>query len=180
MMMRTAAFASLMLGSAASGQATQAPPAPPPPACTAAEHRQFDFWVGNWDVYRTGTETLAGRNHIEKIYDGCTLRENWTPVRGGPGGSLNMYDPADKRWHQTWQDSSNSRVEFDGGLVGEKMILTGHWRGIGGPGKDALVRMTYTPNRDGTVRHVGDQSLDHGLTWTTAWDLTYRPAAAGK
>jgi hypothetical protein len=21
-----------------------------PPACSAAEHRQFDFWLGEWDV----------------------------------------------------------------------------------------------------------------------------------
>lgn len=151
---------------------------PRPPACTAGEHRQFDFWAGDWDVYRTGTDTIAGRNRIEIIYGACTLRENWTSASGSAGGSLNMYDPADRRWHQTWHDSSNGRVEFDGGLVEGRMILTGYWRGINGAGKDALVRMTYTPNRDGTVRHVGEQSTDHGLTWSPAWDLTYRPRAS--
>lgn len=171
------AFLITAAASAATAAAqTAAPPPPrPPAACTAPEHRQFDFWVGDWDVYRTGTETRVGRNRIEKVYNGCGIREHWTPVRGPEGGSLNMYDPADKRWHQTWQDGANARVEFDGGFVDGKMILTGYWRGVGGPGKDALVRMVYTPNADGSVRHQGAQSTDHGLTWSSAWDLTYKP-----
>ena len=31
--------------------AQQAPP-PAPPTCEAPEHAEFDFWVGEWDVYR--------------------------------------------------------------------------------------------------------------------------------
>ncbi|MGI8706246.1 MAG: hypothetical protein ACR2JJ_10720 [Sphingomicrobium sp.] len=172
------AFLLAATGTAAAATAQSSPPPPPPPACTSPEHRQFDFWVGDWDVYRTGTDTLAGRNRIENIYGGCTIRENWMSVRGSGGGSLNMYDPVDKRWHQTWQDGSNARVEFDGGLSDGKMILMGYWHGVGGPGKDALVRMVYTPNADGTVRHLGEQSTDHGLTWTPGWDLTYKPRRA--
>lgn len=177
--MRTGIVTAALLAVAGGAAVAQtAPPAatPParPPACQAPEHSQFDFWIGHWDVYATGSERLVGRNLIEKIYGGCTIRENWMPVGGTGGGSLNMYSPVDRRWHQTWQDSANARVEFDGGMAGDTMVLIGYWPGIGGPGKDGWVRMSYSRNADGSVRQLGEQSLDHGRSWSTAFDLTYR------
>lgn len=172
-----ATLAAVLTLAASAAIAQTAPPAPPPPACEAPEHRQFDFWVGRWDVYRTGDTTLRARSHVEKLYGGCTIRENWMPLRGGGGGSLNMYDPADKRWHQTWHDSMNSRVEFDGGLVAGKMVLTGYWRGVLAPG-DAWVHIEWSRNADGSVRQRGVQSTDHGATWQPSFDLTYRKSAA--
>jgi hypothetical protein len=96
------------------------------------------------------------------------------------GGSLNNYVREDDRWHQTWVDSSNSRVEFSGGLTDGRMVLTGFWKGVNGPGKDALIRMTYSKNADGSVRQHGEQSTDHGLNWTTNFDFTYHPRATAK
>ncbi len=150
--------------------------AQPRPSCTAPEHRQFDFWVGYWDVYPTAKpEKKVANSLIERLYGGCTIRENWQSSNS-TGGSLNMYDPSDKRWHQTWHDSSNSRAVFDGGLVNGKMVLIGFWRGVLGPG-DALVRIEYTPGADGSVRQKGEQSVDHGLTWQPNFDFTYRRSA---
>jgi hypothetical protein len=156
-------------------QAASPPPPAPPPACTAPEHRQFDFWVGEWTVTPTGKPKVVANSLIEKLYGGCVVRENWMPFTGTPGGSLNNYVTDDGRWHQTWVDSSNSRVEFAGGLTDGKMVLLGHWKGVMGPGKDALIRMTYSKNADGSVRQFGEQSTDFGLTWSTNFDFTYHP-----
>jgi hypothetical protein len=169
-------FGAMLVLSATTASAQTGPP--PPPACTAPEHREFDFWVGHWDVYPTGKDKLVAHSLIEKLYDGCTIRENWMPLSNPGGGSLNMYDPGDRRWHQTWQDNGNSRVEFDGGLTGGKMVLLGFWAGVNGPGQDALIRMTYTPNADGSVRQFGEQSIDHGLTWSPNFDFTYKKSAS--
>jgi hypothetical protein len=57
------------------------------------------------------------------------------------------------------------------------MVLAGYWAGIGGPGRNGLVRMTYTPNADGSVRQYGRVSYDHGLTWEDSFDLIYRHPA---
>ena len=160
----------------AAQSAVPASPPPPPPACTASEHRQFDFWVGEWTVTPTGKTNVVASSLIEKLYGGCAIRENWMPLKGTAGGSLNNY--YNGRWRQTWVDAANSRVDFAGGLVAGNMVLTGDWKGVLGPGKDALIRMTYSKNADGTVRQHGEQSTDGGKSWSTNFDFTYHPKAA--
>src|SRR5688572_1442681 len=121
----------------------QAPPLPPPPpACAGPEHRQFDFWVGEWTVTQTGKPDVVASSLIEKLYGGCAIRENWMPLKGTAGGSLNSYSGG--RWRQTWVDAANSRVDFTGELVAGKMVLLGNWKGVNGPGKDAMIRMSYS------------------------------------
>lgn len=151
------------------------PPSPPPSPCAAAEFAAFDFWVGEWDVYPAGKDTLVAQSRIEKLYGGCAIRESWMPVRGGGGGSLSAYDPKTGRWHQSWVGGGPGTVYFDGGAVGDAMILTGWWPGSGPRGEDGLTRMTYSPLDGGAVRQHGEFSADQGVTWTTSFDFTYRP-----
>lgn len=149
---------------------------PPPPACKADEHRQFDFWVGRWDVYPTGGDTLVAHSLIEKLYDGCVIRENWMPLKGQGGTSVNNYLPDEQRWAQTWVSGANARVEFFGGLVDGRMVMTGFWKNAAGPGRHGLIRMTYSREADGAVRQLGELSTDHGMSWGPSFDFTYRPA----
>jgi hypothetical protein len=148
-----------------------------PPPCNAPEFNQFDFWVGDWEVYPNGANQLIAHSKIEKLYSNCAVRENWMPLKGGGGGSLNNYDPVGKRWHQLWIGSQPGRVGFSGGFTGGKMVLTGNWANVNGPGQDALIRMTYSKYTDGSVRQHGEQSVDHGLTWTNSFDFIYHRKA---
>jgi len=155
---------------------------PPPPVqtvCDTSAHAAFDFWIGEWDVFPNGSDTQVARSTIERLYARCAIRENWNPLSGASGGSLNSLDPATGRWHQMWIGSSPGHVEFSGGPVDGKMVLTGYWAGVGPQGEDGLIRMTYTPN-DGSpetrsVRQHGELSLDHGLSWSDSFDFIYRP-----
>ena len=169
--------AAFFLAAAQTATPAPAPPAaPPPPACATPQHRQFDFWVGAWDVYPTGTDRLVAHSLIERRYDGCAIRENWMPLRGQGGGSFSAWRPGTSSWRQTWVDSSGAWVEFTGGMDGEAMVLTGPWAGPnGGVG---LVRMRYTRAANGAVRQHGQVSTDNGTTWTNSFDYTYRPAAS--
>jgi hypothetical protein len=153
-----------------------APPAPPPPACETPEHRQFDFWVGNWDVYPTGTDRLVAHSLIERRYNGCAIRENWMPLRGQGGGSFSAWRPRDGQWRQTWVDSSGAWVEFTGAFENGAMVLTGPWAGVAN-GQDAIVRVRFTREAGGAVRQHGVVSTDNGATWAPSFDFTYRPAA---
>lgn len=165
-------LAALLL--ALAGQATPAKP-PPPPPCASADHRAFDFWVGEWVVTPNGADKAIADSRIERLYGGCAIRENWMPYKGTGGGSLSSYDSSDRQWHQHWVDSSGARVVFAGGVAGSAMVLTGLWPKLIGPNQDALIRMTYSRSADGSVRQHGEQSTDHGLTWSTSFDFIYRP-----
>jgi len=150
------------------------PPGPGP--CDAPERRQFDFWVGRWQVSPTGSRKVVAASVIESLYGGCAIRENWMPIGQVGGGSLSSYVRGDRAWKQTWVDSSGSRAEFTGGWNGQSMVLTGPWPL---PNRTRIVRMTYTPNSDGSVRQAGEDSFDGGRTWQPSFDFTYRKAPTG-
>ena len=158
----------------AQGSSAQTAP-PPPPPCADPAFDSFDFWVGEWDVFPNGKATLVAHSKIEKLYKGCAIRENWMPLSGADGGSLNSFEPATGRWHQTWIGSAPGRADFDGGLEDGKMVLTGFWKGSGPKGEDGLTRMTYSKEAAGAVRQFGQFSADGGKTWQTSFDLIYRP-----
>jgi hypothetical protein len=154
------------------------PPVPPPPPehCTAAEHRQFDFWLGDWDVVSTARpEEMRGGSRIESINFGCGIRETWLPFTSINGASLSIYDRHDRTWHQSWVDAYGARVEFQGGLEDGKMVMTGLWRDLFGPGKDGLMRMTWSRAERSEVRQIGETSVDEGKSWQPSFDFTYQP-----
>jgi hypothetical protein len=156
----------------------QVPSPPPPPACTASEHRQFDFWVGYWDVYRTGKDDIVAHSLIEKLYDGCAIRENWLPHRGGAGGSLNSYFPDERLWRQIWVDAANGWGVFEGTFQNGAMVLSGTWKNINGPGTQEFTRTTWSRNSDGSVRQFGEIRSKNRKTWTPGFDFTYRKSAS--
>jgi hypothetical protein len=139
-------------------------------ACDAPEHRQFDFWLGEWTVH-TPDGKVAGTNRIAREYDGCVLHERYSTPRAYAGESLNMYDAGRKRWHQTWVDNTGTLLQLDGQLVDGRMVLEGQT--AGDDGKPVRHRITWTPNADGTVRQLWE-STDANGRWTTAFDGTYR------
>src|SRR5262245_6018842 len=86
--------------------------------CSGTPYRQFDFWLGRWDVF-TGT-TLAGTNEVKSRVDGCVVEENWTSAGLGRGRSLNAYDAATGTWSQFWVGSGGcqfSVILIEGGFA---------------------------------------------------------------
>ncbi len=175
-MTRNMILAILLASVATPAAAIQTTPPSLPPACTQAEHRQFDFWLGRWDVYRTGSDKIIARSLIEKLYGGCAVRENWMPLNGSGGGSLNSYRADEKKWRQTWVDSGNSHADFVGGMVDGSMVIAGRWKGVNGPGTDGYVRITYSRQPDGSVRQIGEIAPDERGVFQPSFDFTYRPA----
>ena len=144
-------------------------PAMPPAGCPAEARRQFDFWVGNWDVAVGGQH--AGENRIERILEGCALLENWTGAGGMSGKSVNFYDPQLGQWHQTWVDDRGGSLALDGKFTSGKMVLSGTKQDKAG--KTTINRITWTPLPADQVRQVWETSSDDGKTWTVAFDGLY-------
>lgn len=164
--------------------ASPAAPAPQPFDCSAPEHRQFDFWVGDWDVVPNPDTIPPGtplpppgrkpaRNVIEKAHSGCVLIENWTAA-GQTGQSFNLYDRASRRWHQTWVDSNGGLHEYWGGLKDGNMVFAGEIPL--GPGSRfagrRVVRLTFFPKGSDTVRQFSE-ALNMDGTWGVNYDLIY-------
>ena len=155
----------MMLGLASVVSAATPPPAP----CASAEHRQFNFWVGDWRV-ATPDGTVAGTNHITLEYGGCVVHEHYVTGKGYSGESLNMYDAARKVWHQTWVDDGGLLLTLEGRWDGKSMVLEG--KAPDASGAMTKQRITWTPNADGSVRQLWE-TLDAKGTWTVAFDGKY-------
>jgi hypothetical protein len=163
-----ALLGTLLLVAAAAFAQDETPPAAAE-ACGTEKHRQFDFWLGRWNVTASGQP--AGTNHIELIHNGCALAEHWVSAEGAfAGSSPNMYDQANDKWHQTWVDTSGILLELNGGFADGKMVMSGTRPGP--DGQAVTNRITWTPNEDGSVRQHWETSTD-GEHWTTAFDGLY-------
>lgn len=152
---------------------TSQPPAPDaqrPNPCDAPEFRQFEFWIGEWDV--TGPAGgLIGSNIIKPIAGNCGLLENWTGNAGGAGNSVNTYHQADGKWHQAWVGTGGGLLELEGNFVDGKMVLEG--TRMGPNQQDVWHRITWTPLDGGRVRQFWESSSDKGATWTPMFDGLY-------
>lgn len=145
-----------------------------PPPCSTPEYRQFDFWVGEWDVFRPDGQP-AGHNSITVEMGGCVVHESYSAARGPyHGESFNIYDRPRGLWHQTWVDNGGTLLRLEGGWADDRMVLSGE---VTGPdGSVALHRITWSridgdPDR---VRQLWETTTDGGASWSVVFDGEYR------
>jgi len=167
--MRMTLVAALL--AAALPAAAQAP-APAAKPCSAPEYRQFDFWLGDWNVESAANPGRISRNRITRTNGGCTLLEQYTTPGGFEGSSLNFYDAARKVWHQTWIDNQGQPLYIEGGFDGRAMVLATT------TDPQNVQRITWTPLPDGRVRQHWESTADNGRTWTTVFDGYYSKRSA--
>jgi len=148
------------------------------PCAYKAEYRQFDFWVGDWNVVTTKDATSAGVSHIERTVGDCVIWENWTSLgtSGYAGKSYNIYNPSLKRWEQFWVDNQGDTIHFAGGLKDGVMDFTTDE--IPQPDGTRLKRhlQFFSLDKD-TMRQFSQGSTDGGKSWSVEYDLTYHRRA---
>lgn len=154
----------------------ETPDGPPPGACSSPEYRQFDFWLGDWNV-QDAAGNLAGTNQITSTQGGCVLFENWKGAKKGTGNSFNMFLAADGKWHQTWVDNQGGRLDLAGGLQDGRMVLEGDAPSSKEAGKRVKHRITWE-KKGANVRQVWQSSRDDGKTWDVVFDGLYVPKKA--
>jgi hypothetical protein len=140
------------------------------PCTQRAEARQLDFWLGEW-VCRTPSGAIAGKNTIVVTDRDCVILERWSDAQGETGMSFNVYNAAKGQWQQTWMSGAGQVAEFSGEFRDGAMRLEGYREGPNGERIPA--RLTLTPSGRETVRQVGENSPDGGLTWNVIYEFIY-------
>jgi hypothetical protein len=144
----------------------------PCPCCTP-QHRQFDFWVGEWEAF--ANDKLAGTNSIVLLEDKCVIQENWKSAAGDyTGTSYNFYDQKAKKWKQLWLDNQGDSLELSGNFADGKMILQSKEQYSEKNKANYIDRITWTDNEDGTVRQHWERTTDGGKTWSNVFDGLYK------
>ena len=145
---------------------------PAPPDCSGDAYRQFDFWLGQWQVTTIdaqGVEQKAGENSVQADLKGCTVTEFWRGSRGINGRSLNVYDRNSRQWKQFWVDNSGGVLELEGSSpkAGEMLMQSKSSNG-------QIQRIHWQQLENGDVRQHWQSSTDNGSSWTTVFDGRYR------
>ncbi len=143
-------------------------------SCIAPQYRQFDFWLGDWDLVGADGKKSA-EDKVVQVLGGCALQENWTGVKSGQGLSLSAYDPATRHWHQTLMDDGGAVLKIEGEFADGKMILVGQRPSQKEKGVTITHRIVWTPQQDHRVKQVWENSTNGGRTWRLVSEGTYVP-----
>ena len=143
-----------------------------------AEARQFDFWLGEWDLTWEGGD---GTNSISRILDGQVIQERFAARQDDPnvpalqGLSISVYIPALGKWRQTWVDNNGSYMDFIGGFVGGEMALS-MVRTLNG--KTNTYCMVFYNITEDSLDWDWKRSEDGGQSWQLQWRIHYQRRAA--
>ena len=172
-------------------QETANAPAPQESACGQPAARQFDFWIGEWNVRARNRppgsdewsdhETWIGAN-VRAVLGGCAIVEESLDREGdetvAAGMSLSSYNPNLGKWQQMWVDSAGRTFEYVGQLADGKMTL--HLEPTTASGErlvpfqpTTMVRMVFQGiTHDGLV-WTYEYSTDGGESWTATTKAVY-------
>lgn len=135
------------------------------------EAKQFDFWVGEWNVFGLNGAKV-GESNIQKILNENIILENWTGNGGFSGKSFNHYHIASGQWIQYWVDQGSGRIYFEGNFDKAQNAMVFHEKLNPDPEKPDR-RLTFFNIASDSVRQFSQQSTDGGKTWSVEYDFMY-------
>jgi hypothetical protein len=154
-------------------------PSNPFPCMNEKKLREFDFWVGEWDVYKNGTNALVGESKIEIASGGCMVLENWTAKGSVPsnGKSMNYVNSSTGKWEQLWIGSgginiNNPQKFVNGEYTENAMRFT--FEQLSPKNEKQIGRFIFFNLGPNEVRQFNEVSNDNGKTWTTVYDFLYK------
>jgi len=128
--------------------------------CSTVAYQQFDFWIGNWNVYDTKNK-LIGTNTVVKMPNACAIQENWSSkTSSNKGTSYNYYNATDNSWNQVWVDNTGGSLVLKGFYKNNKMVLKSTL--INGKKGRYYNQITWFKNSDGSVTQLWELlDVDH-------------------
>lgn len=154
--------------------------------CDRPEARQFDFWIGEWDVVnRNRTEDSAtwyvtGRatDRVYAVAGGCAIVEHWRGEAFGThilGYSVRAVDEESGKWKLVLLWPQPGRTRF-----GVRYGSFRHGRGLfskevtGPDGATFLSRFVFSDVGSDSLRWESNRSTDGGRTWSARWIMEFR------
>jgi hypothetical protein len=163
--------------SAAAMEATATVPAGG--ACDTPQHHQFDFWIGDWQVFDAETNKLVAFDRVEKHSEGCIVQQNLsllTDLWRRPGAKyrlsgigVNRFDG--EAWLQMWADNQWGAIVLRGSIDEHGDLV---FKSIT-PSRNRDLKIVYEKHADGTVRNLEYVAPAGSGKWEKYGDLIYRP-----
>ncbi len=153
-----------------------------------SKHRQFDFWIGAWDVnlrvkqadgtWKDQHQSIA---HIHSILDGSAILELWEE-QGRPNGilgySLRYYDADLDQW-VLWLNWPGLNRSGSSSLKGQFRHGRGEFFSRSGTDSTAVIsRYTFSDVTENSLRWDDAFSRDGGKTWTNNWIMEFTRKSA--
>ena len=147
------------------------------------EARQFDFWIGEWDVnlrirQEDGTWPDAVRStaHIYPILNGKAILELWSDERqtGIKGYSLRYFDTGRNEW-VLWLNWPGPNRSGSSSLAGTFRHGRGEFfsTSTAQDGTETISRYTFSDVTPTSLRWDDAFSTDGGRTWTNGWIMEF-------
>ena len=158
----------VLVGKGQEGQSSAKPMAP----CSQPASRQFDFWIGEWNVeWQLEGKTGKGTNVVRSTLDNCVIEEYFdgTPAIPLRGRSFSTYTKAGK-WQQTWVDNQGGYLDFIGAFKDGQMVLE---RKAIADGKEIYQRMVWYNIAKDNFDWNWERADDEGKTWKILWKIIY-------
>ena len=145
--------------------------------CAEPEQKQFEFWVGEWDLTWPGNnpgQTDHGTNSVQRILEGCIVQENFSGAEAMHlrGQSVSIFDASARKWKQTWVDNEGAYLDFVGEFKDRQMALARE--AIRPDGTKALQRMVFKNITHEEFDWSWEASKDGGKSWTVIWPIHYK------
>jgi hypothetical protein len=132
-------------------------------ACaTSPQGRQFDFWLGDWDVTYPGA-FRASHSKVSLALGECMIVEQWDGGEGHSGENMFAYSADDKSWHGMFVDNEGRVHVFSGKVASGSAEFEGTSRGPNGESVSNRIRVIRLSADK--VEQTWEKSSDNGATW---------------
>jgi hypothetical protein len=153
------------------------------------ESRQFDFWVGEWDVNLrilqgdgSWRDAIGSTAHVYPILSGKAVLELWSDDRqtGIKGYSLRYWNVEEGHWDLWLNWPGVNRSGTGAPLTGTFRHGRGEFfaRGRTADGTPRVTRYTFSDISPTSLRWDDAVSTDGGRTWSANWIMEFSRTAA--
>ena len=149
---------------------------------TEEKQRQFDFWIGEWDVNlrvqqedKSWKDSIKAVAHIYSILEGKAILELWSAGKDGINGySLRYYNPNTDKW-DLWLNWPGKNRSGTNGLNGSFRHGRGEFFAQSKIDEKTtqIRRYTFSDVTPNSLRWDDGYSRDGGKTWSSNWIMEF-------